>query len=151
MIYIDVQAATRFKALPSFSRLKQWIENAAQIIKVDQKNSELTIRFIDKEESTELNRQYRHKEGPTNILSFPDESIPGFSSKSFGDLVICAPLVAEEAQVQDKITENHFAHLVIHGFLHLLGYNHVTEKESEKMEDLEIRILSQLGYEHPYE
>ena len=151
MIDINVQQATRFEALPSVSCLKEWIENTEKIVKIDKKHSTLTIRFIDKKESAKLNRQYRYKNGPTNILSFPDEPIPGFLSKSFGDLVICAPLVAEEAQVQDKIIEDHFAHLVVHGFLHLLGYNHVKEREAKEMEDLEIKILSQLGYKNPYE
>ncbi|WP_267256488.1 rRNA maturation RNase YbeY [Coxiella endosymbiont of Ornithodoros maritimus] len=151
MISIDVQHATQFEDLPSLSNIEQWVKTALQFILTDKNKSALTIRFIDKEESTELNEHYRHKKGPTNVLSFPDEAIPGFPSESFGDLAICAPLVAEEAHAQHKTTEAHFAHLVTHGFLHLLGYDHVENGDTEEMENLEIKILSQLGFKNPYE
>ena len=151
MIFIEVQQETLFEKLPSLSQLTQWVVSTARIITVNKNKIELTIRFIDKEESTKLNCQYLHKKNPTNILSFPDEPIPGFLSESFGDLAICAPLVVEEARAQHKTIEAHFAHLVIHGFLHLLEYDHAEEQGAEVMESLEIKILSQLGYNNPYE
>lgn len=151
MILIEVQQETLFENLPSLSQLTQWIESTARIITADDNKTELTIRFIDKKESTKLNYQYRYKKSPTNILSFPDEPIPGFLSVSFGDLAICTPLVVEEAYAQHTAIEAHFAHLVIHGFLHLSEYNHIEEKEAAVMESLEIKILSQLGYDNPYE
>ena len=151
-LHIELQNATQFQLLPRHSQLQQWINTVFQFIPFSlHSNSELTIRFIDKEESAELNKTYRDKNRTTNILSFPDESIPGFSSTSLGDLAICAPLVDEEAKAQNKTLESHFAHLIIHGFLHLLGYDHIEEEEAEKMEGLEIKILSKLGYESPYE
>ena len=151
-LHIESQNATQFQPLPTLSQLQRWINAAFQFIPFfPHSNSELTIRFIDKEESAELNKTYRHKKGPTNVLSFPDESIPGFSSASLGDLAICAPLVDEESKAQKKTLESHFAHLTIHGFLHLLGYDHIKEEEAEEMKGLEIKILSKLGYETPYE
>ena len=151
MIFIEVQQETLFEKSPSLSQLTQWVVSTARIITVNKNKTELTIRFIDKEESTKLNFQYLHKKNPTNILSFSDEPIPGFLSVSFGDLAICSPLVVEEARAQHKAIEAHFAHLVIHGFLHLLEYDHAEKKGSEIMESLEIKILSQLGYDNPYE
>ena len=151
-LHIELQNKTQFQPLPTLSQLQRWINSAFQFIHFSpHSDSELTIRFIDKEESVELNKTYLHKNGPANVLSFPDESIPGFSSTSFGDLAICAPLVDEEAKAQNKTLESHFAHLIIHGFLHLLGYDHIKEEESEEMEELEIKILFKLGYENPYE
>lgn len=151
-LHIELQNETRFQQLPTLSQLQRWINSVFQFIPFfSYGDSELTIRFIDKEESIELNKTYLHKNGPTNVLSFPDEFIPGFSSTSFGDLAICAPLVDEEAKAQNKTLESHFAHLIIHGFLHLLGYDHIGKKESKEMEGLEIKILFKLGYENPYE
>lgn len=150
--HIELQNEMQFPNLPNFSQLQQWIETTFQLIPLtlDKSKFEITLRFIDKEESAELNETYRHKNGPTNILSFPDDSIPGFSSTSFGDLAICVPLVVDEANAQSKTVEAHFAHLIIHGILHLVGYDHVKRKEANEMEDLEIKILSRLGYENPY-
>ena len=151
-LHIELQNKTRFQPLPTLLQLQRWLDATLQFIPFSFcSNSELTIRFIDKEESVELNTTYLHKKGPTNILSFSNEFIPGFSSTSLGDLAICAPLVDEEAKAQNKTLESHFAHLIIHGFLHLLGYDHIKEEESEEMEGLEIKILFKLGYENPYE
>lgn len=151
-LHIELQTATQFQPLPTLSRLQRWINAAFQFIPFSlYSDAELTIRFIDKKESIKLNKTYLHRNGPANILSFPDESIPGFSTTSLGDLAICAPLVDEEAKAQNKMLESHFAHLIIHGFLHLLGYDHIGEEELEEMERLEIKILFKLGYENPYE
>ncbi|MBT8506332.1 rRNA maturation RNase YbeY [Coxiella-like endosymbiont of Rhipicephalus sanguineus] len=155
-LHIEVQNATKFSSLPTLSQLQKWVNTAFQFVPVtlDKNLSELTIRFIDREESAALNETYRHKKGPTNILSFSEDPILGLSSDSLGDLAICAPIVAEEAEAQNKSLEAHFAHLVIHGVLHLLGYDHIEIQEAAEMEGLEINILSQLGYlsyKDPYE
>ncbi|QTS83891.1 rRNA maturation RNase YbeY [Coxiella endosymbiont of Amblyomma nuttalli] len=151
-INIKFQNVTQFQSLPVLSQVQEWIHSVFQFIpSYSRSSSELTIRFIDKKESAELNKTYRYKNGPTNILSFPDESIPGFSSTSLGDLAICAPLVDEEATAQNKMLESHFAHLIIHGLLHLLGYDHIEEEDAKGMEELEIKILSKLNYKNPYD
>ena len=152
-LHIEVQNATQFSPLPILSQLRKWVRTTFQVIQLilDDNLSELTVRFIDREECTALNETYRHKKGPTNILSFSYGLVPGLPSDLLGDLVICAPVVAEEAEVQNKSLEAHFAHLVVHGVLHLLGYDHIEMQEAAEMERLEIKVLSQLGYENPYE
>lgn len=151
-LHIEVQSATQFSSLPTPSQLREWIYTTFQIIQmnVGKNLSELTIRFIDREESTALNETYRHKKGPTNILSFSNDPIPGLPFDLSGDLAICAPVVAEEADAQNKPLKAHFAHLIIHGILHLLGYDHIKTREAAEMERLEIKVLSQLGYKDPY-
>lgn len=111
---------------------------------------EITLRIVDWQESADLNRQWRQKEGPTNILSFPYENPPGADVPSLGDMVICAPLVHEEARAQNKTEQAHWAHLVVHGTLHLLGHDHQTEADAERMENLETQIMAELGYPDPY-
>lgn len=151
-LHIEVQNATNFAPLPTLSQLQNWVNTTIQFVQSFNKHlSELTIRFIDNEESAELNQTYRLKKGPTNVLSFSEDPILGLPSDSLGDIAICAPLVAEEAKVQKKPLDAHFAHLVIHGVLHLLGYDHTETQETLEMEKLEINILTQLGYKDPYE
>jgi probable rRNA maturation factor len=108
------------------------------------------VRIVDEQESAELNEQYRHKQGPTNVLSFPFECPPGVELNLLGDLVICAPVVQREAQQQQKQELAHWAHMVVHGTLHLLGYDHLQQDEAEAMENREIRIMEDLGYSDPY-
>lgn len=111
--------------------------------------AELCIRIVDEAESAELNERYRGKSGPTNVLSFPcDADVPG--AAPLGDLVICAPVVAAEAAEQGKSPEAHWSHLVVHGVLHLLGFDHIGDHEAETMEAEERAILSRLGYSDPY-
>ena len=151
-IVISLQNATHSN-IPTLAQLNHWVETIFKIMPTtsNRHNNSLTIRFIDKEESATLNETFRQKKGPTNILSFADEPIPGFTSDSLGDLAICAPLVIEEAKIQVKQLLAHYAHLVIHGVLHLLGYDHTEEQDANKMENLEIKILAALGYQNPYE
>ena len=107
---------------------------------------------MDEAESADFNQRYRDKMGPTNVLSFPFEPpLGGQGRRYLGDLVICAPLVAREAAEQGKSPEAHWAHLVVHGVLHLLGYDHLDEAEAQAMEALETAILGDLGYPPPYE
>jgi probable rRNA maturation factor len=128
--------------VPKRQQIRQWI-NA--VLLNDCPDAEITIRVVDKSESATLNERYRKKIGPTNVLSFPLEKSP-----LQGDLVICAPLLIEEAQAQHKTIEAHWAHLIIHGTLHLLGYDHQNNEEATLMETKEITLLSQLGYPNPY-
>ncbi|GJM07594.1 MAG: endoribonuclease YbeY [marine bacterium B5-7] len=143
-IILDLQLATTHAPLPSAGDFQQW---AALAIDSAHASTEITIRLVDKIESEQLNLQYRKQQKPTNVLSFPNESP---LQDYLGDLVICAPLMAEEAATQGKSTKAHWAHLVIHGCLHLLGYDHIDTTDAEQMENLEIKLLATLGIDDPY-
>ena len=133
---------------PSPELIRTWVEAALN----DQRDvAELTVRIVADEEIQELNRNYRHKDKPTNVLSFPFEKIDGIELPLLGDIVICAAVVAREAQQQHKPLLNHWAHMVVHGVLHLLGYDHIDEVEAEEMETLEIKVLQGLGINNPYD
>ena len=108
------------------------------------------MRLVDEAESHELNLTYRGKDKPTNVLSFPFEAPPGIELPLLGDLIICRQVVEQEAKEQDKPLEAHWAHMVIHGSLHLLGYDHIIDEEAEEMDGLESEIMLALGYEDPY-
>jgi probable rRNA maturation factor len=146
---LAVQVASTVAALPTAAELRRWA-NAALRLANGPVTTELVIRIVDAAESADLNQTYRQRSGPTNVLSFPCEPPPGIPVKLLGDLVICAPLVAEEAAAQQKSVTAHWAHLVIHGVLHLLGYDHENDPPAAAMESLEIRILAELGYPDPY-
>ena len=133
--------------VPAEALFQRWAEAAAD----QDPRTELSIRIVDEAESAELNQTYRHKIGPTNVLSFPCEVPAGVPNDLLGDLVICAPVVEREAREQGKPAEAHWAHMVVHGVLHLRGYDHLQDDEAEKMESMEIEILSGLGYPNPYE
>ena len=145
---IDVQYAVSADGIPGAESIRQWV---AQALPADRAAAELTVRIVDEAEITALNRQYRGKDGSTNVLSFPYEGIPGIASNLLGDIVICAPVVAGESVTQDKPLEAHWAHMVIHGVLHLLGHDHHKEGAASRMELTEIEMLAGLGYANPYE
>jgi probable rRNA maturation factor len=145
---LDLQIALDLPVLPNEADFRRWAE-AALTGAGYQKDAELTLRIVNEAESTALNETYRRKQGPTNVLSFPFEAPPEVDSSLLGDIVICAPVVLREAVSQDKMPEAHWAHLVAHGVLHLLGYDH-DETQAAAMEALEIRILTDLGYADPY-
>jgi probable rRNA maturation factor len=147
MNYLEIQLATSYADYPSEQQFQLWVDT---VLQEDDQDSEIVIRLVDDQESAELNQQYRHKQGPTNILSFPFEAPDGFDTDLLGDLVICAPLIALEAQQQNKQLFDHWAHITIHGVLHLLGYDHIDDAEAEEMEALEIKILSRLNINNPY-
>jgi probable rRNA maturation factor len=113
---------------------------------------ELVVRVVDEMESAELNQQYRHKSGATNVLSFPFEVPPGVPLEELplGDLVVCAPVIQREAREQDKTEGAHWAHMVVHGVLHLLGLDHIDPQQAVVMEEKEVGILKQLGISNPY-
>lgn len=147
-ILVDLQIASDAKDLPSPEQLESWA-NAAQ--QSPDKEQEITIRLVDEAESQSLNDTYRQKNKPTNVLSFPFEAPPEIEINLLGDLVICVPVVKQEAQEQQKTEEAHWAHMVIHGTLHLQGFDHIEDEEAEEMEALETAILKELGYPAPYE
>ena len=144
---LDIQRATALEGLPADTDLERW---AAVAFEDDARNAEITIRLVGDEESARLNAVYRKKAGPTNVLAFPFEAPPGTESDLLGDLVICAPVVAREATEQGKPDKAHWAHMVIHGILHLRGYDHETAAGAEQMESLERALLSRLGFGDPY-
>jgi probable rRNA maturation factor len=144
---VDVQYAVTVDGMPEEDAIRQWV---LQALPEQKKTSELTIRVVDEAEITALNRQYRGKEGATNVLSFPYEAIPGVASGLLGDIVICAPVVASESVAQGKPLDAHWAHIVIHGVLHLLGYDHHQDDAAHKMEARETELLDSLGYANPY-
>ena len=135
--------------VPSAASFRQWV-NAALAGARRRKPAELSIRIVDTAEGRELNRDYRGKDYATNVLSFPTELPPGVQLPLIGDLAICAPVVAREAAEQGKPARHHWAHMTVHGVLHLLGYDHIVEAEAEAMEALETRILAKLGIADPY-
>lgn len=145
---VDVQIATADENIPSEEDFRSWV---AAALPADKINSELTIRVVGFDESRSLNAQYRQKDKPTNVLSFPSELPPELQIPLLGDLVICAGVVEREALEQGKTLLAHWAHMVVHGTLHLLGYDHETDAEAEVMEALETRILGTLGFPAPYE
>lgn len=145
---VDVQIATADENIPSEEDFRTWV---AAALPDERRTSEITIRVVDFDESQTLNAQYRHQNKPTNVLSFPSELPPELQIPLLGDLVVCAGVVAREAAEQGKSPVAHWAHMVVHGTLHLLGYDHESDPEAEVMEALETHILSQLGFPAPYE
>ena len=144
---VDVQRAAEAGDLPANDLFAAWAQSAW----LGDEDSEVTIRIVGSEESAELNSQYRNKSGPTNVLSFPFEAPAGITVPLAGDLIICVPVVEREAREQRKTSTEHWAHMVVHGILHLQGYDHIEDNEAEAMEALEIRLLSQLGFGNPYD
>ncbi|OEE44393.1 rRNA maturation RNase YbeY [Enterovibrio norvegicus] len=146
--YVDLQVATKnAENLPSEEQLQTWFEQA---VKSFCKQAETTIRIVDEFESQSLNRDYRGKDKPTNVLSFPFEAPPGVELDLLGDLIICRQVVEKEAKEQNKDLFAHWAHMVVHGSLHLLGYDHIDDEEAEEMESLEISIMTALEFPNPY-
>lgn len=145
-VTVDVQRVVN--SGPAEDEITGWVTAVLQA--EHRADGELTVRIVDEQESAELNEQYRHKAGPTNVLSFPFECPPEVELNLLGDLVICAPVVQREARQQQKEERAHWAHMVVHGTLHLLGYDHLQQDEAEDMENREIRIMEDLGYSNPY-
>lgn len=148
-IILDFQLASNASGIPSEAQFQQWLDAAVTPF---QDNAEVTIRIVDEAESQQLNFDYREKDKPTNVLSFPFQQPPGIEELPLlGDLVICAQVVEREATEQNKPLAAHWAHMVVHGCLHLLGFDHITEDEAQEMEAEEIQILADLGFPNPYE
>lgn len=135
-----IQYVSEQKDIPSRAQFHRWIKAALRV------DTEVTIRIVDEKEGCVLNSSYRGKDYATNVLTFPLTEVPHL----MGDVIICAPVVQSEAHAQNKSIEAHYAHLTVHGILHLHGYDHVTEPQAELMESLEVTILQKLGYANPY-
>lgn len=163
MITIGLQTAANFPTAPSAELFQAW---ATAIDSMVEATSDVSLRIVDRDEMASLNQQYRNKEGTTNVLAFPCElptelpadwqqlaAMPEESAAEIiflGDIVICAPVVSAEAEQQGKSEISHWAHLTVHGILHLLGFDHYEEADAERMEDTETAVLKKLGFENPY-
>jgi probable rRNA maturation factor len=146
---VEIQAVYSSPELPNEQQIQLWIDT---VLAEMQQDTEIVVRIVDETESTALNEQYRHKQGATNILSFPVKIPDGVALdiNLLGDLVVCAPVLAKEAQQQGKKLHDHWAHIIIHGVLHLLGYDHLDDAQAEEMEGKEITLLQQLNIPNPY-
>ncbi len=149
---VDVDFAAAAEGLPSQEEIEDWIGRA-----LDRAGTtgdvEVSVRIVDPDEIRTLNRDYRHRDKATNVLSFPSGEIAGLPDQVpqvLGDIVVCAGVVMDEAAAQDKAPADHWAHMLVHGTLHLLGYDHEQEDEAQAMEELETRILAELGVADPY-
>jgi len=140
---------------PQLAEMKKWVQltlvkDGQLHNKILADSAELTVRLVDTEEIQQLNNSYRHKDKPTNILSFPFEAPEFIPLDLLGDLVICHAIIEKEAIEQQKQLTAHWAHIIIHGVLHLIGYDHIEDAEANEMEAFEIELLQQLGFENPY-
>lgn len=146
-VTVDVQSTCDSKIVPHPNELQRWV---AAAVGERHRDAEVSIRIVGEAEGAELNRAWRGRSGATNVLSFPAEIPPELSLPLLGDLVICAPVIEREAVEQGKALTAHWAHIVVHGTLHLLGYNHVEERDALEMEALERELLGALEFPDPY-
>lgn len=148
---VVVEDVSGLPGVPAAERFQAWLDAAFD----SDEPASLALRIVSIDEMQSLNHRFRGKDEPTNVLSFtadiPDVVAPDLESRPLGDIAICAALVEREAKAQDKSIEAHWAHLAIHGLLHLLGYDHEQEAEAEAMEAMEVRVLASLGISNPYE
>ena len=151
---IDVQIACHESDMPSASQIKSWVTHAvAGSGRTLAAHAEMSVRLVDREEIRLLNRDYRQMDKVTNVLSFPAGEVSGLPAEAaqlLGDVVVCAPVVCNEAAEQGKSVDAHWAHMLVHGTLHLLGYDHQSVAEAAEMEGLEARILTANGLTDPY-
>ena len=146
-LQLNVQRATRTAGMPRTLSIAHWAR--AALAGSGRGRAAVTVRLVNEAESATLNQRYRGKRGPTNVLSFSYDVVPPGAGLT-GDLVICAPRVTREARRDDKPLRAHWAHLVVHGILHLRGFDHIHEMDTQVMEAIEIRTLKRLGFSNPY-
>ncbi len=144
-----LQVAANNSNIPLRNLFSKWINIISHNINI--KEEYITIRIVESVESQVLNKQFRDKDSPSNVLSFPTQLPEHIDNQYLGDIVICADIVEQEALAQNKSLHAHWAHMVVHGVLHLLGYDHIEPEDANKMESLEIKLLAQMGYANPYE
>ncbi len=155
-VQVDVQIAANVSNGPSQADIQDWLEQVITHVGTDTaRNIEISVRIVDEAEGRALNKQFRKKDSATNVLSFPLldaglADLPDEMPLALGDIVICGPVVAREASEQGKKCSDHWAHMLVHGALHLFGYDHETDEQAQEMEALEIRILALGGVEDPY-
>lgn len=155
-LYLDLQNMIESDNVPEQATIEHWIKKTLSAEAEFTKSAlndeyELTVRIVDKDEIKNLNNTYRHKDKSTNVLSFPFDSPPEVELPLLGDLIICHDVVLEEAEEQQKAIFEHWAHMIVHGVLHLKGYDHIEDSEAQIMEALEIQILKQLNIANPYQ
>ena len=148
MNIVDIQIESQSKQLPSTDQFQVWVDT---VLTHADEDSEVVIRIVDEAEMIQFNQQYRQKEGTTNILSFPFDAPDEVESSLLGDLLVCAPVIEKEALLQNKKLAHHWSHMIIHGVLHLLGYDHINDDEAQEMEALEIKMLSTIDIANPYQ
>ncbi len=151
-IEVDVQygddlSAAQCAGMPTVQQITTWVEATLTGLRAE---AQLTVRIVSSEEGAALNQTYRHKQGPTNVLSFAVDDADDLPVPLLGDIVICAPVVEREAHEQNKEAVAHWAHMVVHGTLHLLGYDHMNDTQAQEMESLETQALAGLGFPDPY-
>ncbi len=156
-VFVDFQVACQVDSIPMKAELHSWLEQAFQAgSRNTSRQYEVAVRIVDEEESRKLNKQFRRQDKATNVLAFPAGGPDGITGlpedeiQALGDLVICGPLVEEEAEEQGKSPASHWGHLLVHGMLHLLGYDHQTASQAAEMEALEKQLLADRGIENPY-
>ncbi len=157
-ISVDLQIACQVESAPREAEVRSWLEHAYQAGNPNaSRHGDVSVRIVDENESRQLNNQYRYQDKATNVLAFPAGSpdefgvFPEDEAQPLGDLVICGPLVEQEAEDQGKSPASHWGHLLVHGMLHLLGYDHQTSSQAEEMETMEKKILAERGFEDPYQ
>ena len=148
---VELQNPADWSHAPTSATLTQWVSHALELAGYSADKPELTVRLVTEDEGATLNQRYRDRSGPTNVLSFPAQLPDTVNLPLLGDLVICVPVVEAEAADQNKAIEAHLCHLVVHGVLHLLGHDHETDEEAGIMENLEVRILENMGFQDPYQ
>lgn len=146
---IDIEVNSQHPLIPSQEKCEAWITAVLQHQKLN--NAEVSLYIVDEDEGRQINRDYRGKDYATNVLSFPADIPEEVGVPLLGDLVICAPVIEREAKEQNKDINAHWAHMLVHGSLHLLGYDHLEDAEADLMEELETHLLQQLGFPPPYE
>jgi len=146
---VDIQLADGSTKTPDAQQIRGWVTAVFTIL--ERSPLALTVRVVGEEEMAKLNRRYRGRNQSTNVLSFPIEPLPGMCTDLLGDIVVCGPVVDREAAIQHKSPMGHWAHMVVHGLLHLFGYNHDSDQDAIAMEALEKSVLEGLGYSDPYQ
>lgn len=150
---VDVNVDCHARGIPPAATIKAWVEAALAVAGLGERALEVSVRVVDEDTIRALNRDYRGKDEPTNVLSFPAgelHGLPAEAARPFGDIVVCASIVAAEARASRKAVANHWAHMLVHGTLHLAGFDHVSDEDAARMESLEVRILAREGIADPY-
>jgi len=153
-ISVDLQIACRVETVPKEAEVRCWLQQAYRAGSTNEsRRCDVSVRIVDEDESRQLNNRYRQQDKATNVLAFPAAAVglPEHEAELLGDLVICGPLVEQEAEAQGKNPAGHWGHLLIHGMLHLLGYDHETSSRAAEMEDMERKILGSRGIDDPYQ
>jgi probable rRNA maturation factor len=151
-VNVDVQIAADAAGIPASDSIRDWVQRAVNET-APGRDVDVSVRIVDEHEMRALNRDYRDQDQPTNVLAFPAGDagfVPPGERLLLGDIVVCATVVAGEAEEQGKPLDHHWGHMLVHGTLHLLGHDHATDRDAEVMETLERRVLASLGIADPY-